>query len=65
MKAKLTIIIFLFSTGLYAQNNIDYQKLAKACELWGLIKYFNPDGPSNEFDSAFAANVHKNVGSEK
>jgi C-terminal processing protease CtpA/Prc len=58
MKTKWTIItILLCNTGLYSQSNADYEKLSKACELWGLIKYFHTDKPGTEFDSAFAANV--------
>lgn len=60
MKTRLTIIFILFcSIGLYSQSNTDIQKLSKACELWGLIKYFHPDKPGHYFDSAFAANVPK------
>lgn len=42
---------------IYSQTNPDYEKIAKACELWGLIKYFHPDSPENKFDSAFVACV--------
>lgn len=58
MKPILTLtLILLISKGLFSQNNTDFQKLSKACELWGLIKYFHPDKPGNDFDSAFASNV--------
>lgn len=58
MRTKLTLtLILLSSIGLHGQNNTDFLKLSKACELWGLIKYFHPEKPGNRFDSAFAANV--------
>ena len=59
MKTRLTIFILFCGTGLYAQTNADYKTLSKACELWGLIKYFHPARPGNDFDSAFATAVPK------
>ena len=57
MKTRLTIFILFCSIALYSQTSTDYSTLSKTCELWGLIKYFHPGRPGNDFDSAFAANV--------
>jgi C-terminal processing protease CtpA/Prc len=57
MKVILAIIMFFCCGPLFCQAQTDYSTLSKACELWGLIKYFNPQKPGNQFDSAFAANV--------
>jgi len=57
MKARLTLLILFCNTALCSQTSTDYLTLSKACELWGLIKYFHPGRPGNDFDSAFAANV--------
>lgn len=60
MKTRLTLTLTLLcSVALYGQNNTDYLTLSKACELWGLVKYFHPDQPGPNFDSAFAAHVPK------
>ncbi len=49
-------VLFAFSTS-YAQSETDFKKLAIVCKAWGLIKYFHPDKPTYQFDSAFAAQV--------
>ena len=59
MKILITTAILIFTLGVYSQSTPDYSKIAKACELWGLIKYFHPDNPGSSFDSAFAASVPK------
>ncbi|MDR7132641.1 C-terminal processing protease CtpA/Prc [Algoriphagus sp. 4150] len=57
-KALLAILVGFWATSLsYSQSIPDFGKLSKACELWGLIKYFHPDKPGVEFDSAFAHHV--------
>lgn len=57
MKRTIIALILLCSGIVYSQQNTDYERLAKVCEYWGLIKYFNPRQPGSEFDSAFAANL--------
>ena len=59
MKATLTILLsILCCSFVYSQDKPpSYEYLAKAAEIWGIIKYFHPDKPGNTFDSAFAANV--------
>lgn len=57
MKKLLFLVIVLQCFASSAQSVPDYPKLAKACELWGLIKYFHPSQPGASFDSAFAAQV--------
>lgn len=59
MKRTVVLSVCLFACGisLHSQSNPDYEKLSKACELWGLIRYFHPDSPGSDLDSAFAANV--------
>jgi C-terminal processing protease CtpA/Prc len=55
---KILLICFTFSYTIgHSQTIPDYQKLSKACEFWGLIKYFDPRKLGNDFDSAFAAQV--------
>ena len=57
MKVTLFITLLLISNSLKPQSNTDYQRMTKACELWGLIKYLHPDNPGSAFDSAFCASV--------
>ena len=57
MKCLVFLSVILHSLTLTAQTSPDYQKLSKACEVWGLIKYFHPGKPGPQFDSAFAAQV--------
>lgn len=56
---KILLILILFCSESYAQSSTDFDKLSKACELWGLIKYFHPEKPGHVFDSAFASQVPK------
>lgn len=57
MKKILILFTLVYNTTGYSQPQPDYEKVAKACELWGLVKYFHPSRPTSKFDSAFAAQV--------